>query len=278
MKISEGSKFIFIATSHDHIEDRFLYDINYGIGILKSRGVTDKNITVITDLVIGTWVEKYNNMATVKFRESAELNYVIENSECDNLFIVSSCHGSMEGIDSKTPIKPFYLNQAIKKNKYAKNILVFLGQCYAGIFNFMDVRDDEKNIVYIGATDINTSLSSMLNGCGWVANISVMALFKWLENPRDVDGDGIFSITDLYKFVSCFTNNVTNQIEKMQTSRLIDASVSLRLEKMRLSGQGNTYMSQIVEEAIETTIKKYNVPHQNTWMLNAIAAGNMNFE
>lgn len=60
MKISEGSKFIFIATSNGHIEDRFLYDVNYGIGILKSRGVVDDNITVITDQTKGTWVNKYN--------------------------------------------------------------------------------------------------------------------------------------------------------------------------------------------------------------------------
>lgn len=277
MKISEGSKFIFIATSHGHLEDRFLYDINYGVGILKSRGVTDESITVVTDLPTGTWVEKYNNMKTVYFRMSADLGSVIEDAECDNLFIVSSCHGSMEGIDSTIPIKPSYLNQAIKNNKYAKNILVFLGQCYAGIFNFMDVRDEEKDIVYIGATDVNTSFSCMLDGCGWYANISVMALFEWIEKPRDVDGDGMYSITDLYKFVSCFTNNVTNQIEKIQTSHLIDASVSLKIEEMRLSASEGHFMSKIIRDAIEI-IKNYTVPHQNTWMLNAIAASNMKLE
>lgn len=277
MKISEGSKFIFIVTSKNHVEDRFLYDVNYGVGVLKSRKVADENIIVVTDLTVGTWVEKYNNMRNVPFFPSSELNSLIENAECDNLFIVSSCHGSLDGIDSVTPIRPFTLNQALKNNKYVKNILVFLGQCYAGIFNFMDVRDTEKNIVYIGATDINASLSYMLAECGWVANISVIALFQWLKNPRDVDGDGVYSITDLYKFVSCFTNNVTNQIEKMQTSHLIDASVSLRLEEMRLSALGSPFLSKIAKDAIET-IKNYSVPHQNPWILNAIAAGNMKLE
>ena len=277
MKISKDSKFIFIATSKYHIEDRFLYDVNYGIGILKSRGVADKDIIVITDAIAGTWVEKYDNMANIPIYSSSMLNSMIENAECDNLFVVSSCHGSMDGIDSVTPIKPFTLNQALKSNKYAKNILVFFGQCYAGIFNFMDVRDSEKNIVYIGATDINTSFSCMLHGCGWVANISVFALFKWIESPRDIDGDGIYSITDLYKFVSCFTNSVTNDIEKIQTSHLIDASVSLKLEEARISSLGSPLMSKIAKDAVEV-IKNYVVPHQNTWMLNAIAAGNMNLE
>lgn len=277
MKINEGSKFIFIATSRSYIEDRFLYDINYGIGVLKSRGVANENITVILDIAIGTWIGKYNNMTDVVFSTSSKLNSLIENTECNNLFIISSCHGSLNGIDSVTPIKPFSLNQAVKNNKYAQNILVFLGQCYAGIFNFMDVRDKEKNIVYIGATDINTSLSCMLKGYPWVANISVIAFFEWLNNPKDVDGDGVFSITDLYKYVSYFTNDVTREIEKVQTSHLIDVSVKLKLEEARLSSLGSPFMSQIYKDAVEA-INNYNVPHQNTWMLNAIAATNMSLE
>ena len=277
MKISKGSKFILIATSKNYVEDRFLYDVNHGIDILRSRGVSDEDIAIITDATKGTWVEKCANMANIPFYTSSMLISVIENAECDSLFIVSSCHGSMDGIDSVTPIKPFSLNKALKNNKYAKNILVFLGQCYAGIFNFMDVRDNEKNIVYIGATDINTSFSCMLSGCGWVANISVFALFKWIESPPHIDGDGVYSITDLYKFVSCFTNSITNEIEKIQTSHLIDASVSLKLEEERLSSLGSPLMSQIAKDAAEV-IKNYTVPHQSTWMLNAIAAGNMSLE
>ena len=178
MKISEGSKFIFIATSSGHLEDRFLYDVNYGVTILKNQGVADEDITVVTDAAKETLVAKCINMSNVLFSASSSFEYVIENADCENLFVISCCHGSISGIDSITPIKPFSLNQALKNNKYAKNILVFLGQCYAGIFNFLDVRDKSKNIVYIGATDIDASLSYMLNGFRWVANISVVALFQ----------------------------------------------------------------------------------------------------
>lgn len=274
MKISEGSKFIFIATSSGHLEDRFLYDVNYGIETLKNQGVADKDIIVITDTAKNALVAKCANMANVDFFTSSMIESVIENAECDNLFVVSSCHGSINGIDSALPIKPFPFNQAIKNNKYTKNVLVFLGQCYAGIFNFIDVRDERKNIVYIGATDIDASLSCMLTGCGWVANISVFALFKWLESPSDVDGDGVYSITDLYKYVSFFTNSITKEIEKIQTSHLIDASVRLKIEEERASVSGCSLLSQIAKDAIEV-IKNYNILHQNTWMLNAIAAGNM---
>lgn len=276
MKISEGSKFIFIATSSAHLEDRFLYDVNYGVAILKNQGVADEDIIVVTDATKETLVAKCTNMSNVLFSTSSSFEFVIENADCENLFVISCCHGSISGIDSTTPIKPFSLNQALKNNKYAKNILVFLGQCYAGIFNFLDVRDKNKNIVYIGATDIDASLSYMLNGCEWVANISVFALFQWLKNPRDIDGDGIFSITDLYKFVSFYTNSVTRDIEKIQTYHLIDASVRSKMEEARTTSSGSL-SSQITKDAAEV-IRNYIVPHQNTWMLNAIAAGGMHLE
>lgn len=276
MKISEGSKFIFIATSSGHLEDRFLYDVNYGVAILKNQGVADEDITVVTDATKETLVAKCTNMSNVLFSTSSSFEFVIENADCENLFVISCCHGSISGIDSTTPIKPFSLNQALKNNKYAKNILVFLGQCYAGIFNFLDVRDKNKNIVYIGATDIDASLSYMLSGCGWVANISVFALFQWLNNPRDIDGDGIFSITDLYKFVSFYTNDVTRGIEKIQTYHLIDASVRLKMEEARATSSSS--LSSLITKDAAEVIRNYIVPHQNTWMLNAIAAGSMNLE
>lgn len=276
MKISEGSKFIFIATSSGHLEDRFLYDVNYGVAILKNQGVADEDIIVVTDATKETLVAKCTNMSNVLFSTSSSFEFVVENADCENLFVISCCHGSISGIDSTTPIKPFSLNQALKNNKYAKNILVFLGQCYAGIFNFLDVRDNNKNIVYIGATDIDASLSYILNGCEWVANISVFALFQWLKKPIDIDGDGIFSITDLYKYVSFYTNDVTRSIEKIQTYHLIDASVKLKMEEARAT-PSSSFSSLITKDAAEA-IRNYIVPHQNTWMLNAIAAGSMHLE
>lgn len=277
MKINKGSKFVFIATSKGRLEDRFMYDMSYGIEILKSKGVADEDIIVVTDATKLLLRAKCPNMSKVSFFTSSEVETVVEAAECDNLFVVSCCHGSIDGIDSISPIKPFSLNQALKNNKYAKNILVFLGQCFAGIFNFMDVRDDNKNIVYIGATDIDASLSYMLNGYGWVANIAVIALFRWLEKPRDVDGDGLYSITDLYKFVSCFTNEVTRSIEKAQTSHLIDAFVQLKLKQAFSPSLPVSYMAQITQDAADL-VRNYIVPHQNTWMLNAIAAGGMHIE
>lgn len=277
MKICQNSKFIFIATSSCYLEDRFMYDINHGIGILKKSGVTPNDIIIITDASKDTLVAKCTNIYDIVFYMSSSLQNVVESAECENLFIISCCHGSMDGIDSVTPIKPFTLNQSIKNNKYTKNVIVFLGQCYAGIFNFIDVRDENKNIVYIGATNIDTSLSFMLNGYDWVANISVLAFFQWIEKPLDIDGDGKCSISDLYKYVSYFTNSVTKEIEKIQNYHLVDASVKMKLEKEQAKLSEEQLISEITKDAAEI-LRNYIVPHQNPWILNAIAASNMKLE
>ena len=98
MKISEGSKFIFIATSSKHLEDRFLYDVNYGVTILKNQGVADEDITVVTDAAKETLIAKCTNMSNVFFSTSSSFESVIENADCENLFIISCCHGSISGI------------------------------------------------------------------------------------------------------------------------------------------------------------------------------------
>ena len=85
------------------------------------------------------------------------------------------------------------------------------------------------------------------------------------------------SITDLYKFVSFYTNSVTRGIEKIQTYHLIDASVRLKMEEAHASSTGSPFIAQITKDA-EEVIRNYIVPHQNTWMLNAIAASSMHLE
>ena len=116
----------------------------------------------------------------------------------------------------------------------------------------------------------------MMKGCSWVANISVLAFFQWIKKPLDIDGDGKCSISDLYKYVSFITNSVTKEIEKIQNYHLVDASVKLKLEEEQATSTGKL-ISQITMDAADI-IRNYVVPHQNPWILNAIAASNMKLE
>lgn len=120
MKISEGSKFIFIATSSKHLEDRFLYDVNYGVTILKNQGVADEDITVVTDAAKETLIAKCTNMSNVFFSTSSSFESVIENADCENLFIISCCHGSISGIDSATPNQALLPQPSLEEQQVCK--------------------------------------------------------------------------------------------------------------------------------------------------------------
>ena len=49
------------------------------------------------------------------------------------------------------------------------------------------------------------------------------------------------------------------------------------MEEAHASSTGSPFIAQITKDA-EEVIRNYIVPHQNTWMLNAIAAGSMHLE
>lgn len=276
MNICSNTKFLFILTSSDKIEDRFLYDAEICIHTIHGKGVQLSNIVIATDSDNSMILAKCPSMRGVMFVSSQQLLDTIRTLECINLIILADCHGSIHGIDAKSPIKPYPFTEAIKNNPFVTNVVVFFGQCYAGIYNWVDVRQEEKNIIYIGATGFDSSLSYGLSGIRWAANISLIAFFKWLLDPKDIDGDGVLTVMDLYKYIAVFTNNVTDDIEKQQTSKLVDAKVELKIA-MKERGSSPDAMTKLEQEAIEA-MENYIVPHQDPWLLNAFSAQQVQFE
>lgn len=276
MNICSNTKFLFIVTSSGKVEDRFLYDVELFIKIIKSKGVNVSNVIVATDVQESTVLAKCPDMQGAMFISSSQLLQTINVIDCDNLIILADCHGSIHGIDAQSPIMPHPLTESIKNNSALKNTIVFFGQCYAGIYNWVDLRQDDMNIVYLGATGCDSSLSYGVSGIPWSANISLVAFGQWLLNPIDIDGDGLFTVMDLYKYISCFTNSITDEIEKKQTADLVDAKVELKLA-MKDQGNLTDMMMQLEREAVEA-LGSYIVPHQVPWLLNAFSAQKIQFE
>lgn len=276
MNICSNTKFLFIVTSSDKIEDRFLYDAEICIHTVHGKGVQLSDIVIATDSDNSIILAKCPSMHGATFVTSQQLLYTINTLECENLIILVDCHGSIDGIDAKSPIKPYPFTTAVKTNSFVKNVVVFFGQCYAGIFNWVDVRQEEKNIIYIGATGFDSSLSYGVSGLQWSANISLIAFFSWLLSPKDIDGDGAITVMDLYKFIAISTHYVTDDIEKQQTTKLVDAKVELKLA-MKERGSSSEAMTKLEQEAIEA-LENYMVPHQDPWLLNASSAQQVQFE
>ena len=277
MNIRSNTIFLFITTSSNNIEDRFLYDTEYCIKNILAKGVSLANIIVATDTNFNLVCAKCPSLRGVGFITSQQVTSAIEQLNGDNLIVIADCHGSIQGIDAQNAILPHYITEALKNNQSFQNILVLFGQCYAGIYNWVDIRHEHKNIVYIGATGFDTSLSCRLNNISWCANVSVIAFLDWMLNPKDIDGDGSLTVMDLYKYIAWFTNTVTDNIEKIQTSLLIDKKVEIRLAMLKEQGDTSAEMKRLEKAAVEA-LENYIVPHQTPWLLNAITAQQIQFE
>lgn len=279
MLISSGTKFLYIMTSSNDLEVRFVKDIARCVLILSvNKKVAYENQVIVSDHSKDELENIFPYFEDFNVISSTDIYECMKNLECENLFIISSCHGNLFGIDGKKPIRPHQFTDAIKKNQYIKNCVALFGQCYAGIFNHLDLKCDRKNIVYIGATEMRTGLSipqswnlNDSNTWNWVANIFVFHLATWLNSPIDVDNDGHYSITDMYKYICYMTNMQTEDVEKSEANKFMNEKIKTEIRKIDTGSKEE--INELGKEA-EKEID-YIIPHQDCWILNAECAINM---
>ena len=236
----------------------FFSDIDYFVWKLNGK-VSD--IIIITNEDAAAIVPKYIQLSNARFVKEMEALNTIERISSENLFVIVNCHGSLQnGIDSSQNLKPYPLTYAIKKSR-AKNIIVLLCQCFAGIYSNVDLNCKNKSIVYIGATGLHTSISMPLTQLqiNWSANISLIAIATWLANPIDIDGDGFFSIIDLFMFLSAFTNEITHFLE-MHNNKSLAESIYAYYQTTP------TQSLPIVYKSANEYMPNYFIPHQFTWI------------
>lgn len=258
MNIQDNTTMLFVVTSKDVVEERFFSDIAYFIEKLNGK-VND--VTIITNEDAATIVSKYIQLSNAIFIKETEALSTIERINSENLFVFVNCHGSLQdGIDCSQNLRPYPLTCAIKKSR-AKNIIVMLCQCFAGMYSNVDLNCENKSIVYIGATGLHSSISMNIPQLqiNWSANISLIAVAIWLANPIDVDGDGVFSVIDLFMFLSTFTNEITHFIEKQNNKSLAESIFSYYQTTQ-------TQSLPVVYKLANEYMPNYFVPHQFTWI------------
>lgn len=285
MKIAERTKYVYIITSSNALEVRFIQDIAHcALFLTFNKGVKSEDQVVVTDIPKENLVNTLNFFERFEVLPSSEIYDYIKDVDYDNLFVITSCHGSMYGIDAKKTIRPYHITEAIKQNPHLTNCVALFGQCYAGIFNHLDIGCQGKKIVYIGATEMRVGLSVPLswdlakdNTWRWSANIFVYHLADWLNNPVDVDGDGLFTVADLYKYICYKTNQETENIEKSEAKRYLDEKIKDEIGKVvPADADTKDELENLDAEAAKEL--DYMVPHQDCWILNAESAIKMIIE
>lgn len=276
--ISSDTLWIFLLASSGEPEIRHIYDIIFGVCNLELKGIKPENIRLVIDgdketisANIKTYIENEYNIYPSSYLET-----IIKNSSYNNIVVFVTGHGYFEqGIDAPNPIRPYDLLNNLRCNEVTENIVIYLGQCYAGIFNYVNVSNAPKTII-IGATNLYPSISCEISKSSWMANLFLFNLFKWISSPIDIDGDGKFTVMDSYKYAGAETNRYCHQYKGDCLKRILQ----ILDEQKSLHNENETIEKQLKLKALndELFLKQtihYN--HQEPWILNAVPAQTLEF-
>lgn len=271
---------IFVAASQ---EDRHLHDIIFGVHSLRGRGIADKDVYIFIDHVNGAAeLAKYKITDNVHHLKDFHTAFKAI-PDYESLFLTVTGHGVKDGIqcsDSKITfnLKPHELIAAVQSKTSLKCAALALCQCYAGVFNFMEVSKHPETCI-IGATSLHNSSSWTMKAptpipdvtgtnplVDWGANVFMFYLFKWLSAPSDVDGDGKNSINDAFKFAGVETNE---WILTQKSVLSFQQDEWLYKKKAQLSAPGlPPPLRDAIARVIESNLQIFHL-HQEPWILHS---------
>lgn len=296
---SERTKWVmFLPCSAPETDFRHVVDLVFGVLSLEKAGINSQDIFIYIDspgrnldgAFLSASSHKFVSKPTIEFFNDLKAN------EYDNLVMFVTGHGGPDGIDAATPITPNQLLTALKSTPNLKNAIIYLGQCYAGTFNFVSAgkknKDDKSpEVIFVGATNLQESLSygtieTFLNGeqFPWSANVFLLHVFKWMSSPTDVDGDGIYTVMDSYKHAGIFTNMINKKIKSEGFSSILDMHAECgRLRLLAANRSGNDLIDFQNQLDFNASQVKFNHllsihhVHQECWILNSIPAQKIEF-
>lgn len=256
---TERTLWIFLLSSReDKPDSNDLRDLAFGIYCLESAKILKEDISLVVDCTAPDYVDSINKEfgnTEYDIYPSKTLTDVINTSpEYKHLVMFVLGHGSYYGIASKPEdISPHSLFSSVRANTSLKTATIFLGQCYAGIFNYMNAESvnngegtKSPQIVIMGATNLHTSIASKanenINGnvINWIANIFLFYIFLWFRQPIDMDGDSLCTLMDSFKFAGLMTNvkyediKISKFIEKLKDSQSISKKISNAQDRLDL--------------------------------------------
>lgn len=292
--IEDNTHWIFLLASSREPEDRHIYDVIFGILKLLRAGVCADDITVVIDTKKTSILQTIKSIPAFQNKriyKSIELTDIFQNNTHKTIVLFVNGHGNPTGLDSEPVIKPYHLFTKLQNAHNLKKGIVFLGQCFAGIFNYMPVKSSEKDgkilppLVVIGGTGLYPSISSALvfdepPEDTWAVNVFFYYLFQWIINPVDIDGDGRYGLIDAYKFIGCSIADFCNYQKRIDHLRTIqdekDLAEAIKLLKTKTFSEEDQAALELKIQSLEQMLLlRYN--HQEVWILNVFDAMDIYF-
>lgn len=286
--IGGNTRWALFLSARVDAEPRHIMDLAFGLMCLERAGVKIDDIAIYVDGTDRVSIENFIRSGTTSafvVKESKDFFADQEKNAHESLVMFVTGHGGPDGLDAAIPITPHKLLDSIKSSPNLKRAIVYLGQCYAGIFNYIGAGSkssqnggSDPEVVFIGATNLHESLSSytsehLVTGPQqWPANLFLLFAFKWFSNPVDVDGDGKVTIIDSYKFAGVYSNATNKQIKAQAFPQTLDLQKKWSDAK-DIDEKNSSPTTKANLDAAHTLYKKHLellYVHQECWILNAI--------
>lgn len=138
--MQDATKWVLFLASPEEPEERHVLDLAFGLHCLESAGVSSENIEIYIDgdnrQNIISWMSigsnnPYEILPTEHFFNTHGAN------AHSNLVMFVTGHGGPNGIAGKQDITPYLLLTTLKTMPGLEKAIVYLGQCFAGVFNYI---------------------------------------------------------------------------------------------------------------------------------------------
>lgn len=267
----------------DSTEARHVYDVIHAVSVLRGKGVSKNAIRFFTDDPKATqYTSVFDCPDPLPIQDFEKELTSLKGYEY--LFITLGGHGGIDGIGHPVKITTHSLVLAARSTPDIKLAVIAVTQCFAGTFNYIDARTAPP-VVMFGAANLTTSLSTpirlnqAISGQGfylqqWSANSFMFYLFRWIFDPKDIDGDGHSTLLDAYKFSGSSASGEIIKVKPeiyMEAQRLADDSRQLALD-VKSGKVKNKLTAQLKADALRTELnQKVALMHssQEPWLLHA---------
>ncbi|CAM3958211.1 hypothetical protein CCOS865_02674 [Pseudomonas reidholzensis] len=292
MALLKGStRWVLFLGAKGEPEQRHVLDLAFGLMCLESAGVAQTDLSIYVDgqdrASILQWIS-LGSINTHSVLSSSDFFADCALNTHENIVVFVSGHGSHAGIDAPVTITPHALLQSIKQSPRLKNAVIYLGQCFAGIFNYMPVsrtRPGDVEAIFIGATNLYESLSSstterLVGGdASWCANLFLLGVFKWLMDAVDVDGDGRCTVMDSYKYAGVHSNAMNKKIKKslfVRSFEMHEKWEAARQESIDKPSLAARVALKAIQKSYSSELDLRYV-HQECWILNSLPAQRLEY-
>lgn len=289
----ERTNWVLFLPSSGEAEDRHIRDLAFGVYCLELAGISPVDISVYIDGADRALIQQIFSTGTgniYQIKSSTQFFDDLARNTHSNMVLFVTGHGGIRGIDGPTPIAPSPLIKSIRAAPGLAKAIIYLGQCVAGIFNYIGAgskvaKEPGADVIIIGATNLHSSISAptteeIYSGeVPWVANLFLLHVFKWISSRVDVDGDGAVTVMDSYKYAGVMSNNSGKNVKMISFVKSME--LHQRWLMARAAYDKDQSLANEAEYFAATALHEENLDirytHQECWILNAIPAQNLEY-